>query len=117
MSTDAIDPELGRATSILGTCIGCMICVSACPAVEDRPFDGPAFMLQLRRLADLPADHGPRLDQAVEHGMLECFGCDACTQLCPADLSPADAIREFRSEAMRGGGKRKRKQGGAGRGR
>jgi succinate dehydrogenase/fumarate reductase iron-sulfur protein len=107
---DPIDPEHGRATSILGTCIGCMICVSACPAVEDRPFDGPAFMLQLRRLADLPADHGPRLEQAVEHGMLECFGCDACTQMCPADLSPADAIRSFRSEAMFGG-KRKRKGG------
>ncbi|HSZ41996.1 MAG TPA: 2Fe-2S iron-sulfur cluster-binding protein [Trebonia sp.] len=107
---DPVEPERGRAISILGSCIGCMICVSACPAVQDRPFDGPAFMLQLRRLADLPADQGPRLEQAIEHGMLECFGCDACTQLCPADLSPADAIRGFRSEVLLGrrrGGRRK----------
>jgi len=35
--------------------------------------------------------------------MLECFGCDLCTQLCPADLSPAQAIREFRREIILGG--------------
>lgn len=97
---DPVDPADGRKIGMLGTCIGCMICVSACPAVEDRPFDGPAFMIQLRRLADLPADQGNRLEQAIDHGMLECFGCDACTQLCPADLSPADAIRAFRRESM-----------------
>jgi fumarate reductase (CoM/CoB) subunit B len=101
-SIDPIDPGKGRQIGVLGGCISCMICVSACPAVEDRPFDGPAFMIQLRRLADLPADRGPRLQQAIDHGMLECFGCDACTQLCPADLSPADAIRAFRKEAMTG---------------
>jgi succinate dehydrogenase/fumarate reductase-like Fe-S protein len=69
-------------------------------------------MIQLRRLANLPADQGPRLEQAIDHGMLECFGCDACTQLCPADLSPADAIRSFRKEALFGQG---RKAGGKGR--
>jgi fumarate reductase (CoM/CoB) subunit B len=106
---DPVNPPDGRAVSILGSCIGCMICVSGCPAVEDRPFDGPAYMIQLRRLADLPADEGDRLGQAVDHGLLECFGCDACTQLCPADLSPANAIRSFRLEALRGGGRRKKK--------
>ena len=111
-STDPIDPASGRQIGILGTCISCMICVSGCPAVADRPFDGPAFMIQLRRLANLPADQGPRLEQAIDHGMLECFGCDACTQLCPADLSPADAIRSFRKEALFGKG---RKAGGQGR--
>lgn len=103
---DPVEPADGRRIGILGTCIGCMICVSACPAVEDRPFDGPAFMIQLRRLADLPADAGNRLEQAIDHGMLECFGCDACTQMCPADLSPADAIRAFRREALTGGRRR-----------
>jgi fumarate reductase (CoM/CoB) subunit B len=103
---DPVEPKGGRKLGILGGCIGCMICVSACPAVEDRPFDGPAFMIQLRRLADLPADEGPRLKQAIDHGMLECFGCDACTQMCPADLSPADAIRSFRKDALKGARRR-----------
>lgn len=96
---DSIDPDKAREVGVLGTCIGCMICVSGCPAVHDRPFDGPAFMLQLRRLDEHPADDGPRLDQALSGGMLECFGCDACTQLCPVGLSPADTIRDFRRDA------------------
>ena len=108
--TDAVEPAEGRSIGVLGTCIGCMICVSGCPAVEDRPFDGPAFMIQLRRLADLPADRGNRLEQAIDHGMLECVGCDACTQLCPSDLSPADAIRAFRKESLTPGRGRSRDQ-------
>lgn len=112
-SIDAVEPKAARQIGILGGCISCMICVSACPAVEDRVFDGPAFMIQLRRLADLPADTAPRLQQAIDHGMLECFGCDACTQLCPADLSPADAIRAFRKEALTGRRRRRSKSDGA----
>jgi fumarate reductase (CoM/CoB) subunit B len=97
-----IPPNQARKVGLMGSCLACMICVSSCPAVEERPFDGPAFMLQLRRLAEHPADHGARLKQALDGGLLECFGCDACTQVCPADLSPADAIRDFRRELMLG---------------
>ena len=74
--------------------------------MDERSFDGPAFMLQLRRLAEYPADQGARLEQALEGGLTECFGCDQCTQICPADLSPADAIRDFRREAIFGTGKK-----------
>ncbi len=102
---EAVDPVAAREIGRLGSCISCMICVSACPAVAERPFDGPAFMLELRRLDEHPADHGPRLAQALDHGMLECFGCDICTQLCPIDLSPADAIRDFRRDIYRRNGK------------
>lgn len=102
---EPIDPRLAEHICHLGSCLACMVCVSACPAVDERPFDGPAFMLKLRQMADHPADHTNRLEQAVNAGMLECFGCDACTQLCPADLSPAQAIREFRKELIFGGGK------------
>ena len=97
---EEIDPEEAREVGLLATCACCMVCVSACPAVAERAFDGPAFMLQLRRLADLPADTGDRLAQALDGGMAECFGCDICTQLCPADLSPADAIRDFRRDLL-----------------
>ena len=99
--------EVGLAAKLcnLDSCLLCMVCVSACPAVEERPFDGPAFMLKLRHMAKHPADHGNRLQQALEGGMLECFNCDVCTQVCPADLSPAQAIREFRKELFFGTGR------------
>lgn len=102
---EPIDPRLAEHICHLGSCLACMVCVSACPAVDERPFDGPAFMLKLRQMADHPADHTNRLEQAVNAGMLECFGCDACAQLCPADLSPAQAIREFRRELIFGRGR------------
>jgi len=99
---EPVDPQTATQVGMMGSCLACMICVSGCPAVAERAFDGPAFMLQLRRLAEHPADHGPRLAQALQGGMLECFGCDVCTQLCPADLSPAEAIRRFRREVIFG---------------
>jgi len=99
---EPIAPGLAEALCRLDSCLACMVCVSACPAVEQRAFDGPAFMLKLRHMAKHPADGANRLAKAMQGGMLECFGCDLCTQLCPADLSPAQAIREFRRELLLG---------------
>ncbi len=103
---EPIDVKHAEHLCHMGSCLACMVCVSGCPAVEERAFDGPAFMLKLRHLAEHPADTGNRLGQAIDAGMLECFGCDLCTQLCPADLSPAQAIREFRRDMLFGGSKK-----------
>ncbi|HSQ03542.1 MAG TPA: 2Fe-2S iron-sulfur cluster-binding protein, partial [Burkholderiales bacterium] len=86
---EAMAPELAADLCRMDSCLACMVCVSACPAVAGRAFDGPAFMLKLRHMAKHPADNANRLAQAVDAGMLECYGCDLCTQLCPADLNPA----------------------------
>lgn len=112
---EPIDPGTAREIGVLGSCIACMICVSGCPAVEDRPFYGPAFMLQLRKLDQNPTDHEDRLGAAIGAGLNECYGCDACTQLCPADLSPADAIRGFRRDVFFPWPKRRRDDKGGGR--
>ena len=97
-----IAPDLAEELCHLDSCLACMVCVSGCPAVEERAFDGPAFMLKLRHLQAHPADNGNRLGQALDGGLLECFACDACTQLCPADLNPAQAIRDFRRDMIFG---------------
>ena len=102
---EPIEPALAEKLCHYDLCLACMVCVSACPAVAERPFDGPAYMLKLRHMAAHPADSANRLDQALEAGMLECFNCDVCTQLCPADLSPAQAVRDFRKQMIFGGGK------------
>ncbi len=102
---EPIEPALAEKLCHYDLCLACMVCVSACPAVDERAFDGPAFMLKLRHMAEHPADAAPRLGQALEAGMLECFNCDVCTQLCPADLSPAQAVRDFRKQMIFGGGK------------
>ncbi|MDQ6621825.1 MAG: 2Fe-2S iron-sulfur cluster-binding protein [Pseudomonadota bacterium] len=97
-----IAPERAEALCHLDSCLACMICVSGCPAVEERAFDGPAFMLKLRHMHEHPANERPRLEQALEGGLLECFACDRCTELCPADLNPAQAIRDFRRDLLFG---------------
>ncbi|MPS25765.1 2Fe-2S iron-sulfur cluster-binding protein [Pigmentiphaga sp.] len=97
-----MDPGLAERIGHLDSCLACMICVSACPAVAERPFDGPAFMLKLGYMHKHPANDQDRVDSAMESGLLECFGCDVCTQLCPADLSPAQEIRELRRDAVLG---------------
>lgn len=102
---EPIEPDLAETLCRMDSCLACMVCVAGCPAVEGRAFDGPAFMLKLRYMAKHPADTRNRLEQAIDGGMLECYGCDLCTQLCPADLSPAQAIREFRREMILGGSK------------
>jgi len=101
-----ISPQLAEKLCHYDLCLACMVCVAACPAVEERPFDGPAFMLKLRHMAAHPADSADRLEQALDAGMLECFNCDVCTQLCPADLSPAQAVRDFRKQMIFGAGER-----------
>jgi fumarate reductase (CoM/CoB) subunit B len=97
-----MQPALAEKIGHMDSCLACMICVSACPAVEERPFDGPAFMLKLGYMDQHPNNGKDRVAGALEGGMLECFGCDVCTQVCPADLSPAQAIREMRSEVVLG---------------
>jgi len=99
-----MNPQVAEKIGHLDSCLACMICVSACPAVEERPFDGPAFMLKLRYMDQHPQNDVDRLPSALEGGMLECFGCDTCTQLCPADLSPAQSIRELRRGMVFGSG-------------
>ena len=103
---EPISPQLAEKLCHYDLCLACMVCVAACPAVEERAFDGPAFMLKLRHMAAHPADSADRLEQALDAGMLECFNCDVCTQLCPADLSPAQAVRDFRKQMIFGAGER-----------
>lgn len=102
----SIDPTLAAEICKLDSCLACMLCVSSCPAVDERPFDGPAFMLKLRQLAVHPEDSANRLQQAKDGNLMECFGCDLCTQLCPADLSPAQAIRDCRKDMILGIGRK-----------
>ncbi len=73
-------------TAILTHCIECMLCVSACPAYDDR-FMGPASMVQLAKMALDPRDDGPRAELAHDIGGIDhCVGCYQCSRVCPTDI-------------------------------
>ncbi|MFA4877638.1 MAG: fumarate reductase (CoM/CoB) subunit TfrB [Methanoregula sp.] len=93
---DAIKP--------LKTCIECLCCVSACPAVDVTNFVGPTAMRQEMRLALDPRDSGDRVSDAVRDGLFTCTTCQACWKVCPKEIeTPAKAIEKLRAIANKRG--------------
>ncbi|MEX2534558.1 MAG: 2Fe-2S iron-sulfur cluster-binding protein [Trueperaceae bacterium] len=99
-----ISEEKAEKQQLINSCINCQLCVTECPAVHLREFEGPMLMAQLRRLDEHPVDRQDRAGQAVEGGLYECFSCDICTEVCPVEIPLADQIRHFRQDILFGDG-------------
>jgi fumarate reductase (CoM/CoB) subunit B len=84
----------------LRSCIGCMACVSVCPALSVTKFGGPTAMRQEMRLALDPRDTKDRASEAVKDGLFTCTSCQACWKVCPKDIQiPGKAIEKLRELA------------------
>ena len=95
-AVDAIRP--------LSTCIGCLACVSICPAMMVTDFLGPTVMRQEMRLALDSRDTCDRATRAVQEGLFTCTSCQACWEVCPKDIRiPGKAIEKLRSLANKQG--------------
>jgi fumarate reductase (CoM/CoB) subunit B len=93
-----------EAIKPLKTCIECLCCVSACPAVDVTKFFGPTAMRQEMRLALDPRDSGDRVADAVRDGLFNCTTCQACWKVCPKEIeTPAKAIEKLRALANKRG--------------
>ena len=88
----------------LRSCIGCLACVSVCPAMDVTSFAGPTAMRQDLRLALDPRDTKDRVSDAVSKGLFTCTSCQACWKVCPKDIQiPGKAIEKLRSLANKKG--------------
>ena len=80
-------------------CIECGLCVSACPAMANPAFLGPAALAAAERIVQEPrgADVGSLL-QLVDStaGIWSCRSSYQCTAVCPSDVDPAGAIIRLR---------------------
>jgi succinate dehydrogenase / fumarate reductase iron-sulfur subunit len=80
-------------------CIECGLCVSACPAMANRRFMGPAALAAAERLLEEPrgADLAALL-QWVDSGtgVWSCRSSYQCSAVCPAGVDPAGAIIRLR---------------------
>lgn len=88
-------------------CIMCGCCNGACNALEiDGRFIAPAALAKAWRFAGdkREREKKKRLERlSQEHGMWDCVRCVNCTQYCPKDVAPLQAIERLRAEAMRQG--------------
>jgi succinate dehydrogenase / fumarate reductase iron-sulfur subunit len=87
-------------------CIECGCCVSACPITGSDPeYLGPAALAAAWRVVAEPRESDPQaaLDWIDnEHGCWRCHVAFECSEACPSDVYPAEAIMALRGELSRG---------------
>ena len=88
-------------------CIMCGCCNAACNALEvDRKYLAPAALAKSWRfVGDVrEGERKKRLEKlSEEHGMWDCVRCVHCTEYCPKDVGPLQAIERLRAEGVREG--------------
>ena len=88
-------------------CIMCGCCNAACNALEvDRFYLAPAALAKAWRfVGDVrEGEKRKRLKRlSDEHGMWDCVRCVHCTEYCPKDVGPLQAIERLRAEGVREG--------------
>jgi fumarate reductase (CoM/CoB) subunit B len=96
--------DLIEAIKPLRSCIGCLCCVSVCPAMDVTKFLGPTAMRQEMRLALDPRDNRERIPEAIDSGLFTCTTCQACWKVCPKEIEiPGKAIEKLRALANKRG--------------
>jgi len=86
----------------LSECIDCFICDSVCPGLHENTnagpqFSGPRRLLRLEAQLQRRAESIPWLSYAVQGNPSLCTRCFACTEACPRELRPAEAIGSLTS--------------------
>ncbi|MBI5565372.1 MAG: succinate dehydrogenase/fumarate reductase iron-sulfur subunit [Chloroflexi bacterium] len=89
-------PDFGRFEN----CLECGLCLSACPVMATDPqFLGPMGLAAAERLLNEPrgVDHDyiyHLLDD--EHGLWRCHSSFECTEACPYEVYPGEAIMRLK---------------------
>ncbi len=99
---EAAVPEGIGAYTRYENCLECGLCVSACPVMgTDTAYLGPAAMAAAWRVVE--ESRGGDAHFALnwvdnEHGCWRCHVAYECTEVCPSDVNPAEAIMSLRGE-------------------
>ncbi len=80
-------------------CIECGLCVSACPAMRNPHFLGPAALAAAERVLSEP--RGANVSAVLRivddtNGIWACRSSHQCTAVCPMGVDPAGAIMRLR---------------------
>ena len=85
------------------SCRECMLCYSACPALNEQgkwgKFVGPGAMMQIGlRILD-GRDESDRVLQAVTSGLFQCTMCGKCSDVCTAHIDHLGVMQLMRDLA------------------
>ena len=79
-------------------CINCMLCYAACPQYGlDSKFTGPGILALMHRYNADSRDGGRAERMEIGHSEEGFWGCTAvayCSEVCPKDVDPANAINQ-----------------------
>lgn len=96
-------PGQMAAYELFSDCINCMLCYAACPQFGANPdFIGPGAMALLQRYSGDLRDGGQqaRLDQiAGEDGVWSCTAVGVCSEVCPKQVDPANAVNQNKTKS------------------
>jgi succinate dehydrogenase / fumarate reductase iron-sulfur subunit len=84
-------------------CIECGLCVSACPAMANARFMGPAALAAAERLMEEPrgADLASLMQRVdTQDGIWSCRSSYQCSAVCPTTVDPAGAIIRLRKRIL-----------------
>ena len=82
----------------LTLCTKCAICYSACPAVLDERFLGPATLsTNYRFITDSRDEALDERLEAISDNVWLCTSCHTCTLNCPKDIDSSTSVVEERS--------------------
>jgi len=80
------------------TCINCMLCYAACPQYGlDADFTGPGILALMHRYNADSRDAGRDARMRLGHSDAGVWGCTAvayCSEVCPKEVDPANAINQ-----------------------
>lgn len=87
-------------------CVECGICISACPTMSATDkFFGPAGLAAVHRALQTAPEAERRSWLLAladgDHGVWRCHSAWECTEACPQNVRPAEAIMALRAELVR----------------
>ncbi|MDD2906196.1 MAG: 2Fe-2S iron-sulfur cluster-binding protein [Sulfurimonas sp.] len=101
-----LSPEDEKINEIQSDCILCGSCYSACPVYSvNEEFLGPFALTRVWRYVSdkRESDNVSKLDVIQTNGVWDCTLCNACTLVCPQDISSKADIEKLRSKSVMAG--------------